>query len=45
MENITYQQELKYLINYNIKEQEKINLIENLYILANINFTNFIKNN
>lgn len=38
-------QELKYLEKYNICEEEKIKLIENLYRLAHINFNNFIENN
>ena len=45
MPNTQYQEELKYLEQYNMSEEEKIRLIENLYRLANINFNNFIKNN
>ena len=45
MQKPQYQEELKYLQKYNISEEEKIRLIENLYRLANINFNNFIKNN
>ena len=45
MQNIQYQEELKYLKNYDMSEDEKIRFIENLYRLANINFNNFIKNN
>jgi hypothetical protein len=40
-----YLDELKYLERYNIDEDKKIIFIENLYKLANINFSNFIKNN
>ena len=45
MQNTQYQEELKYLENYDMSEDEKIRFIENLYRLANINFNNFIKNN
>jgi hypothetical protein len=45
MTNTQYQEELKYLEQYDISEEEKIKFIENLYRLANINFNNFIKNN
>lgn len=38
-------QELWYLGNYNMWEEEKNRLIENLYRLAHINFNNFIENN
>ncbi|MFK7779774.1 MAG: hypothetical protein QM490_01390 [Candidatus Gracilibacteria bacterium] len=42
---IDYTEKLKYLKEYDISEEKKIRLIENLYKLANINFNNFIKNN
>jgi len=38
-------EELKYLKKYNMTEEQKIKLIQNLYRLAYINFNNFIKNN
>jgi len=40
-----YTKELKCLEKYNVSIEEKIKFIENLYILINMNFTNFIKNN
>ena len=45
MTKIQYQEELKYLKRYDISEEDKIEFIENLYRLANMNFNNFIKNN
>ena len=45
MSNTQYQEELTYLKQYNMSEEEKLKFIENLYRLANINFNNFIKNN
>jgi len=45
MTKIQYQEELEYLEKYDISEEDKIKFIENLYILANMNFNNFIKNN
>lgn len=40
-----YSEELKCLEKYNVSIEEKIKFIENLYILINMNFSNFIKNN
>lgn len=40
-----YSKELKYLEQYDMTEEQKIQLIENLYRLAHINFNNFIENN
>lgn len=37
-------QELKYLETFDMSEEQKIKLIENLYKLAHINFNNFVKN-
>ena len=38
-------EELKYLKQYNISEENKIRFIENLYRLAHFNFNSFIENN
>lgn len=38
-------QELIYLEKYDICEDIKIKLVENLYRLAHINFNNFVENN
>ena len=40
-----YIEELKCLEKYDVSIEEKIKFIENLYILINMNFTNFTKNN
>lgn len=40
-----YNKELKCLEKYDVDIEEKIKFIENLYILINMNFSNFIKNN
>lgn len=40
-----YSSELRYLEQYNMSEERKIRLIENLYRLANMNFNSFIENN
>lgn len=40
-----YTEELKFFEEYEMSEDRKIKLIENLYRLANINFNNFIENN
>jgi len=45
MTKIQYEEELEYLVKYDISEEDKIKFIENLYRLANINLNNFIKNN
>jgi len=45
MTNRDYKEELEYLKWYNATEEEKIKFIENLYILINMNFSNFTKKN
>lgn len=40
-----YSQELKHLEKCNMTEEQKIKLIQNLYRLAYISFTNSIENN
>lgn len=40
-----YHHELTLLERYNMSEERKIKLIENLYRLAHINYNNYIENN
>lgn len=40
-----YSKELKCLEKYDVSIEEKIKFIKNLYILINMNFNNFRKNN
>lgn len=40
-----YSSELEYFKDYDMSEERKIRLIENLYRLANMNFNSFIENN
>jgi len=40
-----YTDELTYLEQYDISEEEKKKIIEQLYRLAHMNFNNFIQNN
>lgn len=39
-----YSRELKLLETYNMSEKQKIKLIENLYKLAHIHYSQFVKN-
>jgi hypothetical protein len=43
--NKNYEKELYFLKNYNIEKSIKIQFIDKLYILVNMNYNNFINMN